>query len=310
MYLAILSLVFILTVAISFYVAQKMMDHHLDDRLLQIRAQTHRDQDEWIEHPVMAALERFFAPLIKWSMPKEDWESSTDRVQFLNAGLRSKFSVIVFFGCKTLFTLLLPGVFLIVYSLISGLSIPLFTLSVICFCLSALGYYAPDWILSQIVRLRKRELFENFPDALDLMRVCVSAGLGLDGAIARVGEELVVKSKALADEFHVLNLELRAGVSREQALRNLAMRTGVDDINALVAMLIQSEKFGTSVTESLRVHADLLRDKRKMLAQEAAAKIAVKLTIPMVLCIFPALFVVILGPAVLNVIHALAARFN
>ena len=100
MYLAILSLVFILTVAISFYVAQKMMDHHLDDRLLQIRAQTHRDQDEWIEHPVMAALERFFAPLIKWSMPKEDWESSTDRVQFLNAGLRSKFSVIVFLVAK------------------------------------------------------------------------------------------------------------------------------------------------------------------------------------------------------------------
>lgn len=310
MYIAILGLVFILTAGLSFYIASKVLNRHLDERLLQIRMQSHQNKDEWVEHPLMSMLEKFFAPLIKWSMPKEDWDTSTDKVMFLNAGLRSKFSVIVFFGLKTFLTLLLPSFFLLIYSVLPGYSLSLFALSSACFSFAVIGYYAPGWILKQMIKLRKRELFESFPDALDLMRVCVSAGLGLDGAIARVGEELVVKSKALADEFHILNLELRAGISREQALRNLALRTGVEDINALVAMLIQSERFGTSVTESLRVHADLLRNKRKMLAQEAAAKIAVKLTIPMVLCIFPALFVVILGPAVLNVLHALSSQFK
>ncbi len=110
----------------------------------------------------------------------------------------------------------------------------------------------------------------------------------------------------MAEEFRSLNLELRAGVSRQIALRNLASRTGVDDVNSLVSMLIQSERFGTSVSDSLKVHADSLRIKRKMMAQEAAAKIPVKLTVPMILCIFPALFVVILGPAVIGVLHAIA----
>ena len=150
-------------------------------------------------------------------------------------------------------------------------------------------------------------MFESFPDALDLIRVCVSAGLGLDAAIARVGAELVATSHSLADEFRQLSLELRAGASRSIALQNLAVRTGIDDINALVAMLIQSERFGTSVSDSLRVHAEALRDKRMIRAQEAAAKIPVKLTIPMALCILPALFVVVLGPAVLGIFHSLGS---
>lgn len=137
------------------------------------------------------------------------------------------------------------------------------------------------------------------------MRVCVGAGLGLDAAIARVGQEIAINSVALAEEFKELNLELRAGVSRQEALRNMAERTGVEDVGSLVAMLIQSERFGTSVSESLKVHAEALRVKRKMMAQEAAGKIPVKLTIPMILCIFPAIFVVILGPAIIGVIRAL-----
>jgi len=161
-------------------------------------------------------------------------------------------------------------------------------------------------LLNARIRQRQRELFESFPDALDLIRVCVSAGLGLDAAIARVGQELKIKSQALAEEFRLLSLELRAGASRAQALRNLSKRTGVDDINALVAMLIQAERFGTNVSDSLRVHADALRTKRQLRAQEQAAKIPVKLTIPMALCILPALFIVAVGPAAINILRTLS----
>ena len=150
-------------------------------------------------------------------------------------------------------------------------------------------------------KARQRQIFDSFPNALDLMRVCISAGLGLDAAIDRVGKELRIESKALAEEFHTLNLELRTGATHENALKNLATRTGVEDIRALVGMLIQTEHFGTSVAEALRVHADGLRSKRTLRAQEAAAKIPVKLTIPMILCIFPALMVVVLGPAILSI---------
>jgi tight adherence protein C len=155
------------------------------------------------------------------------------------------------------------------------------------------------------IKARKEQIFNTFPDALDLIRICVSSGLGLDAAIARVGNELSISSKALSEEFHQLNLELRAGATRENALKNLATRSGVEDIQSLVSMLIQSIRFGTSVSESLRIHAEGLRSKRKLKAQEAAAKIPAKLSIPMILCIFPALFVVILGPSVLRILHIL-----
>lgn len=308
--LSVLVLLFIIITAVCFFIITKISNRHFDERLKMINASTHSEMDESFEHPLMRKFEKSFAFLTKWSMPKESWETSINRVLFLNAGFRSRFSVVIFFGSKTLLTLFLPFLYLFLHTIFTPFLYSFFQVSVVCCVLAIFGYYFPNFVLHQMVRLRKRELFENIPDALDLIRVCVSAGLGLEGAIARVGDELVVKSKALAEEFHILNLELRAGVSRESALHNLAVRTGVEDINALVAMLIQSDRFGTSVTESLRVHADLLRGRRKMLAQEAAAKIAVKLTIPMILCIFPALFVVILGPAVLNVLHSLAGHFN
>jgi tight adherence protein C len=172
---------------------------------------------------------------------------------------------------------------------------------VFCIVLAAIGYYSPDLWLMYRTKQRQRQIFDSFPNALDLMRVCISAGLGLDAAIDRVGKELKIESKALAEEFHTLNLELRTGATHENALKNLATRTGVEDIRALVGMLIQTEKFGTSVAEALRVHADGLRGKRTLRAQETAAKIPVKLTIPMILCIFPALMVVVLGPAILSI---------
>jgi tight adherence protein C len=144
-------------------------------------------------------------------------------------------------------------------------------------------------------------LFESFPDALDLMTVCVEAGLAMDAALARVAGEIGMKSRVLSDELSLVTLELRAGSSKEKALRGLAMRTGVEDVDALVAMLIQAERFGTSIAASLRVQSDQLRTKRRQRAEEAAAKIALKLLFPLIFFIFPSLLVVLMGPAFIQI---------
>ncbi len=152
---------------------------------------------------------------------------------------------------------------------------------------------------------RQLEIFENFPDALDLMTVCVEAGLGTEAAMIRVAEDMQFKSPALADEMRLVNLELRAGADRERALRNLAMRTGVDEVDSFVTMINQAERFGTSVATSLRIQADLLRTRRRQKAEETAAKIALKLLFPLIFCIFPALMVVLMGPAMIQIYRVL-----
>ena len=146
---------------------------------------------------------------------------------------------------------------------------------------------------------------ELFADALDLLVVSVEAGLGLDQALTRVGQELAFAYPELSDELRLINLELRAGKPRPEALRNLADRTGVDDLSSLVTMLIQTDKFGTSVAQSLRVYSDTLRTKRRQRAEEAAAKIALKLLFPLIFCIFPSLLLVLLGPAFIQIYRVL-----
>jgi tight adherence protein C len=170
---------------------------------------------------------------------------------------------------------------------------------------AAIGYYLPNIVLRRMIFVRQREIFETFPDALDLMTVCVESGLGIDAALSRVTDEMRHRSEVLSDELHLVTLELRAGGSKEKALRNLAMRTGVEDVDTLVAMLIQAERFGTSIADSLRVHADTLRTKRRFRAEEAAAKIALKLLFPLIFCIFPAMLLVLLGPAFIQIYRVL-----
>jgi len=155
------------------------------------------------------------------------------------------------------------------------------------------------------VATRQREIFETFPDALDLMTVCVEAGLGTEAALNRVAEDIQLKSPILSEELRLVNLELRAGADRERALRNLAMRTGVDEVDGFVTMISQAERFGTSIAASLRVHADMLRTRRRQRAEEAAAKIALKLLFPLIFCIFPSLLVVLLGPAMIQIYRVL-----
>jgi tight adherence protein C len=166
----------------------------------------------------------------------------------------------------------------------------------------------PDLWLMLRTSSRKTRIFEALPDALDLMVVCVEAGMGLDAAVTQVGEELKLTHRDLSEEFKLLNLELRAGKSREAALRNLAVRTGVEEVNSLVTLLVQTDRFGTSVAQALRVYSDSFRTKRFQKAEELAAKLPVKLVFPVVLFIFPSLFIIILGPAAISIYESFISR--
>jgi tight adherence protein C len=172
------------------------------------------------------------------------------------------------------------------------------------------GCYLPNAVLALRVRRRQREVFENFPDAADLLLICIEAGLGLDAALTRVAEEIRRKSRALAEELHLTNLEMRAGGSRDKSLRNLALRTGVEEVNTFATMLTQADRFGTSIGDSLRVFSDDLRYKRQVRAEESAAKVPTKLLFPLVLCIFPAINMVILGPAIIQLVRTLLPMIN
>jgi tight adherence protein C len=171
--------------------------------------------------------------------------------------------------------------------------------------LAMAGYYAPHLWLHLRIRERKRRISEGFPDALDLIVVCLESGLGLGPAIQRVGEEIKLVHKQLSDELHVLSFELRTGLPRQQALRNLGVRTGVDDVKSLMGVLIQTDRFGTSVGDALRVYSDHMRKTRQFRAEELANKLPIKLLFPLIFCIFPSFFVILMGPAVITLMRVL-----
>jgi tight adherence protein C len=166
------------------------------------------------------------------------------------------------------------------------------------------GYLVPTLVIERKVRRRQKEIENGLPDALDLLIVSIEAGLGIDQAVMKCAEELQIAYPALAEELRFVNVECRAGKPRLEAFKNLAARTKVDDVRALVAMLVQTDRFGTSIAQALRTHAEVSRTKRRQRAEERAAKIGVKLVFPLVFCLFPAFYVVILGPAVVKFVHA------
>jgi tight adherence protein C len=171
----------------------------------------------------------------------------------------------------------------------------------------SMGYLLPSIMVGRRVKKRQKEMQKALPDALDMLVVSVEAGLGLNQAMVRVSEEIYRISPVLSEQLALVNLEIRAGTTRPEALRNLAERTGLQDISSLVGMLIQTDRFGTSVAQALRVHSETMRTKRRQRAEEAAAKTTIKMIFPLVFCIFPALFVVILGPALIQIYKALAS---
>lgn len=297
----ILMIIFFAVLAVVYFLMNTFVPGASKRRLLKVALGDAAVDDGDVETPKwVQKIVELARPLSRLSLPEEDWESSPIRVRFINAGLRGKGAPLIYFGAKTLLALLIPGIYLLVKG-IGGFDLDLANSLTMVLVLAAIGYYLPNMVLSRLVFLRQRELFENFPDALDLMTVCVEAGLGMDAAIGRVGEEMAIKSAITSDEFRLVGLELRAGASRERALRNLAMRTGLEDIDSLVAMLVQADRFGTSVAESLRVHSEGLRTKRRLIAEEKAAKLAVKLLFPLIFTIFPSLLLVLLGPAFISI---------
>jgi tight adherence protein C len=173
---------------------------------------------------------------------------------------------------------------------------------------AAIGFYLPTMWLYMKGETRKTQIQTALPDALDLLVVCMEAGLGLNAGLERVGQEVSIASPALSDELLLSNQEIRTGLSRSDALRRFARRTGVDDVYALTAMLIQADKLGTSIAQSLRSHAESMRTKRRQRAEQAARKAGIKLAFPLVFMIFPALLIVILGPAVIQLMQAIAAQ--
>ena len=235
---------------------------------------------------------------------KNDAETSHLRRTLVTAGFRNPSAPIVFMGSKLFFALVLGGLFLLFGSELKPIKENMTTHFPGGVILSALaGFYVPQLWLRMMVDKRKERLIDGFPDALDLMVVCVEAGLGLDQAIARVGDEIRIGHRDLGDEFQLLSLELRAGLTREQALRNLTQRTDVEEIRSLVALLVQTDRFGTSIGQALRVHSDSMRMNRRLKAEELAAKLPVKLMVPLILFIFPSLLVVIIGPGAIRLVR-------
>lgn len=276
----------------------------LQQRLDQVGAAGQRSpglegRAEWHAKVVKAV-----GPVAKLSAPKEGWENSSLRVRFMQAGLREKSWPALYFAAKTLLALGLPGLFLLLTGL-SAVQMGTNTNLVILLLLAGLGYYLPNGILARLVASRKTEVQDAIPDALDLMTVCVEAGLGLDAAMNRAASEIGMRSQALEDELSLVALELRMGVKREMALRNLALRTGVDDVASFVAMIVQADRFGTNVAEALRIQGETMRVHRRLRAEERAAKIPLKLLFPLIFFIFPSLMLVLMGPAMISIYRVL-----
>jgi tight adherence protein C len=236
-------------------------------------------------------------------MPAKDGTDAL-RTGLIRAGYRRQDSILLFMGSKIAFAVGLP---ILWGGIAFATARPLPNTLAILLFIGFLGFYLPTLFIAIKQRQRHDDVLSALPDGLDLMVVCVEAGLGLAAAIQRVGMEMQVASPALAEELALVNSEMQTGVSRADALRNLAERTGVDDIYALVAMLIQTDKLGTSVAQSLRAHAESMRTRRRQRAEQMARKASIKLAFPLVFLIFPALMLVILGPAGLQLIRALAA---
>ena len=250
---------------------------------------------------------RWVESLYKLSLPSEGWSESAGRLKFLRAGYRSTQAPRIYLALKSTLVLLLP---LLVLAGLAVAGVDWTSTQRILGALlaAALGYYGPDVYLHWRMRSRQQMMQRGLPDLVDLMVVALEAGMGLDLAMTRVARELVRSHPTLSEEFYLTGLEVRAGVARAVAMKNLAQRLQLEDLNALVTMLNQSERFGTSLGESLRVQSDVMRVRRGQRAEEIAAKIPVKLLFPLIFCIFPSIMVVLIGPGWMQITAAL--RFS
>jgi len=236
-------------------------------------------------------------------MPAPDG-SDAMRTGLVRAGFRRADAPLIFMGSKVLCAVALPILWMTFGYFTAR---PVGNVMLLSVLLAFIGFYTPTFFIAVRQRQRHGEILSALPDALDLMVVCVEAGLGLGAALQRVGVEIRLASHHLSEELSLVNQEMQTGVARTDALRNLAERTGVDDVYSLVAMLIQTDRLGTSVAQSLRAHAESMRTRRRQRAEQMARKASIKLAFPLVFLIFPALLVIILGPAGIQLLKALSA---
>ena len=241
-------------------------------------------------------------PVAAYVLPKAELERSKVQRDLYRAGIRSPQALQVFYAIKTLLALILPILVFVGARFFPEMQ----TQSVVTYAImgAGVGMLAPNYILHKKLASRMKQLRHGFPDALDLLVVCVESGLGLGPALQRVADEIGVSHPELSLELATVTAEIRAGVQRETALKNLADRTGLSDIRGLVSLLVQSMRFGTSVADALRVYSEEFRDQRMQAAEEQAAKLSTKLIFPLILFMFPVFFIVAIGPAVLRLIDA------
>ena len=277
------------------------------ERLDELRDPTLRNREAKDQKKGMGAMFEKAAPaLSKALQPKTELEENKLKVRMANAGYISPTAPQLYLAVKV--AIMLLGVLLgggIRHCGTFGPTQKGLTALVIG---GGLGFYLPEIVLWFMIRGRKEKIFLGLPDALDLLVVCVEAGLGLDAGMRRVSEEMEDSHPELCQEFNLCNMQLQMGRPRREVLHDLGVRTGVDDVRSLVAILIQADKFGSSIAQALRVQSDSMRTKRKQMAEEKAQQTAVKMIFPLVLFIFPGIFVVLVGPAAIMMINGLLSQ--
>ena len=271
------------------------------------RSRLSNDRDSKKSEAIARVLKKASPALAKPLTPTTEAEMGKLRQSLVEAGFRSETAPIVYLSiraaCAMLFLALGGGVSVYLYGATYAALIRLLFIG-------AIGFYLPILVLRILGSKRKQQIFLGLPDALDLMVVCVEAGLGLDQAMRRVAQEMKKSYRIVADEFGLCNLHLQMGRAKAQVLQDLGQRTGVDDLRALASILIQADKFGSSVATALRVQSDSMRTRRQQIAEEKAAKTAVKLIFPLVLFIFPGIFVVLVGPAGIQMAREMFPAMN
>jgi len=239
--------------------------------------------------------------------PQSDLEKNSLKIKLANAGFRSESAAAVYHGLRMLSLLAFTAPAVMIFGLKYGVTMKAAQFSL---GFAALGFYLPSMVLWYLRSKRRQEIFLTLPDALDLMVVCVESGLGLDAAMRKVTDEMKGHAKVISEEFALANLQLQMGRPRREVLHDLGIRTGVDDVRSLAAILIQADRFGSSIAQALRVQSDSMRTRRRQLAEEKAAKTAVQLIFPLVLFIFPGIFVVLVGPAAINIVNQLLPKMK
>ncbi|MDD1713529.1 MAG: type II secretion system F family protein [Methanoregulaceae archaeon] len=259
------------------------------------RTSVEQKRVDWLKY--LRKSEKVLKPLGAM-IPRSPEEMSRQERRLAQAGIRRKDAPFLLYGVKIVLAIVLFFLFTSL-SGIRGNPVLLVLVPIL------LGAMIPDMVVTRLIQRRKENLQRALPDALDLAVVCVEAGLGLDQSLVRIGEELKAVYPPLSDELNLYSLEVNAGKKRSDALRNLGQRTEVDDLKSFAAVLIQTDRFGTSVAQALRVFADTMRTKRRQRAEEHAAKMSIKMIPPLVFFIFPAIFVVVLGPAIIAIVRYL-----